>query len=354
MKDVKFLSPFFYSKNMSEPESKAAVAELVAAQSAGVKMSRGGISAKLLQASMNQNRKKITSWELEFPRFIAAEFLTHRLFSRNGMSSRAVPIEKMISQVWNDPVIPVHWGKNQGGMQAKAELTGWRKGLAEFAWKTASKVACGFAWAFTKVGVHKQITNRMLEPWQRMKYVMTTTEMSNWLFLRNHADAQPEIKVVAALMQDVIHYTEAVVYEETLILNEGEAHLPYVGRVRDADNVLRYFVDTETEVVEVDLETAIMISSSCCAQVSYRLNDNSIDKALKVYKRLVESKPPHYSPFEHQAFPIGKGNVANLSPSWAKGITHMMKDGSLCSGNFVGWIQNRQLLMAKYNENCFG
>jgi hypothetical protein len=194
----------------------------------------------------------------------------------------------------------------------------------------------------------------MLEPWQRMKYVMTTTEMSNWLFLRNHADAQPEIKVVAALMQDVLNYSEVIVHEETLILKEGEAHVPYIARIRDANETLRYFVDNENEIVEVDLETAIMISSSCCAQVSYRLNDNSIDKALKVYKRLVESKPAHYSPFEHQAFPVRKGNIPNLSPSWEPGITHMMKDGSLCSGNLVGWVQNRQLIMHKLKEDCFG
>ena len=43
------------------------------------------------------------TFELTYPRYIHSEFMTHRVFSRNASSSRAIPVKRMIEQVRNNP-----------------------------------------------------------------------------------------------------------------------------------------------------------------------------------------------------------------------------------------------------------
>lgn len=279
------------------------------------------------------NGKEIITMELEYPRFCHSEFMTHRMFSRNAASSRAIPVSKMIEQVRTSPAVPCHWGKNQAGMQAKEELTGSALDSAKFYWKDAAVDAALSAEYLSDGGVHKQIANRILEPFQIMKTVVTATEWENFYWLRNHEDAQPEIKRLAEVM------LEAVSKSKAIPLSTGQWHVPYY---RDG-----YWCESFTD----DLEDALAISASCCAQVSYRLLDDSIEKARMVYKRLVESNPVHASPFEHQASPMGTtsglygfNNDEVPHDYWEDGVTHMDSGYKFWSGNFQGWIQHRQLI----------
>ena len=292
------------------------------------------ISAKVIAHSKSAvNGKEIVTMELEYPRFIHGEFMTHRMFSRNAASSRAIPVSKMIEQVRTSPAVPCHWGKNQAGMQAKEELTGSALDSAKFYWKDAAVDAALSAEYLSEDGVHKQIVNRILEPFQTMKTVVTATEWENFYWLRNHEDAQPEIKRLAEVM------LEAVSKSKAIPLSTGQWHVPYY---RDG-----YWCESFTD----DLEDALAISASCCAQVSYRLLDDSIEKARMVYKRLVESSPVHASPFEHQASPMGTtsglygfNNDEVPHDYWEDGVTHMDSGYKFWSGNFQGWIQHRQLI----------
>lgn len=309
------------------------------------------ITAKIIADSYSAiNGKRITTFELQYPRFIHSELMTHRLFSRNAMSSRAVPIEKMIDQVWSDPALPIHWGKNQSGMQAKEQLE--NTDSVEIEWRAAACEAAISAKFLSEQGLHKQVVNRILEPWQLMKTVLTATEFDNFFWLRKHEDAQPEIKELAERMYEQLEWNKLLTVE----LDAGDWHTPYYEA--------GYWLQDD----ETPLEDALAISSSCCAQVSYRLLDDSIEKARKVYQRLVKSTPVHASPFEHCATPMKDfsfnqdqyggpsywTNIPDTVESWEKGVTHCDREGNLWSGNLKGFIQYRQLIdgnvCSKYEE----
>lgn len=290
------------------------------------------ITAKIIADSYSAiNGKRITTFELTYPRFLHSELLTHRLFSRNAMSSRAVPIEKMIDQVRDDPAWPVHWGQNKAGMQAVIEVGDIEQARRE--WYTASGSAIYHAKILNNLGLHKQLVNRVLEPFQLMKTVLTSTEFDNFFWLRKHEDAQPEIKELAERMYEQLEWNKCL----TIELDAGDWHTPYYEA--------GYWLQDD----ETPLEDALAISSSCCAQVSYRLLDDSIEKARKVYQRLVESTPVHASPFEHCASPMRfdimtASNLFKLGGRWEKGVTHADREGNFWSGNLKGWIQYRQLI----------
>lgn len=302
----------------------------------------GQVSVSLIKHSVSEFGDTIATYELEYPRFIHGELMTHRVFSRNAMSSRAVPVSKMIEQVRTNPAMPIHWGKNQAGMQADTVLSKFRKKAAIKLWNIAANVAATVAAAMDRLGAHKQIVNRILEPFQRMKAVVTATEWDNFFYLRCHKDAQPEIKVLAELMRDCVEESEPQ------FLKAGEWHVPYVDTQTYTSNKIKlengYFIgDNENGFIELTLDQALKVSASCCAQVSYRLLDNSLDKALIIYDKLIESKPEHSSPFEHQAKVMSDSAYQGID-LWDDGITHIDKNNLFWSGNFKGWIQYRQLL----------
>lgn len=280
--------------------------------------------------------KRITTYELEYPRFIHSEFMTHRLFSRNAASSRAIPVNKMIDNVIDNTAIPIHWGKNQRGMQAKEEchnpvLINDEEKTTEEAWNCSRDKIIEVARAFTEAGYHKQIVNRLLEPYQNIKVICTATEYDNFFYLRYHEDAQPEIMELAKQMY---HTREN---NKPQYLLEGEWHLPYIN-----EDIMNECLSFSNNSKEGALEVAKKVSASCCAQVSYRTLNAGVEKALKIYNALVESKPVHASPFEHQATPISSYN--------SLGITHTDCKRNLWSGNFNGWVQYRQLIS---NNTCW-
>jgi|SRR5690554_1422018 len=304
---------------------------------------KGGISATIVADSVSPSGKRITTFELDYPRFCHSEFMTHRLFSRNAASSRAIPVPKMIEHIKNNTAMPIHWGAHQKGMQADNECNNF---VAEYGvefsredwWDMARDMAIAYADRFHEAGYHKQIVNRLLEPFQFIKVVCTATEYDNFFWLRNHKDAQPEIKELAACMWEAREKSKP-----NLIFN-GEWHLPYVSLGRDFVGQSYYFLHEQQENGQqfekhLSLEDAIKVSASCCAQVSYRLTDNSVEKALKIYQMLVESKPVHASPFEHQAYPMD--DETDLD---SMGVSGYNKRLGYFSGNFFGWVQHRQLI----------
>lgn len=285
-----------------------------------------GIKATVIANSVSStSNTEIITFELEYPRFILSELNTHRVFSRNSASSRAIPIEKMLEHL---KATPVHWGKNQSGMQAKEELSGDERVVAMSLWEKAKQDAMATALEMHKVGLHKQVANRILEPFQMMKTVVTATEWENFFELRRHLDAQPEIQELAECMY------KAVAAALPVILEEGDWHLPYVGEGRWRKN----------ESNEYGLIDSIILSISQCAQVSYRKTDDTLDKAYAVFNRLLSGEPRHASPCEHQATPMFDHALGNMT-------FHQEREGwSSWSGNFRDWVQFRQVLEALYKE----
>lgn len=250
------------------------------------------ITATVIADSVNEYGDRLTTMVCEYPRFIHSEVMTHRVFSRNASSSRAIPIKTVIKQVLFDPAIPVHWGKNQRGMQAKEQLGGVRKFIARSLWRTAGVVACGFAYLMHLSGLHKQVANRILEPWQMMKVAISSTDWDNFFELRAHPDAQPEIQTLAVRIR-----TELEISVPTP-LKSGEWHIPY---------------DSEIDTA-LSQEERLRISVSAMAQVSYRKLDLSLAKANEIWDMLVNSKPVHASPLEHVAYAgVGSGNFVGFT-----------------------------------------
>lgn len=316
---------------------------------------KGGINAKLVAYSVSPQGKEIATFELTYHRYIHGEFMTHRLFSRNAMSSRAVPVNKMLDTIREAPAMPIHWGKNQPGMQAKEEhdakvgIVGLCRDLKrEEAWIYAVSKVTSIAKCFSEAGYHKQIVNRLVEPFQMMKTVMTATELDNFFWLRLDADAQPEIFELARCMRECLEKSKPE------LLYPGQWHTPYVNHYQMKDHTLGYGLEENgSEPKILSLEEALAISSSCCAQVSYRNLDNTYDKAMAIYGRLLSGAKVHASPFEHQASPIEEiyesDSFFRSSEAWPEGVTHRDRNGEYWSGNFMGWIQHRQLLD---NHNC--
>ena len=295
---------------------------------------KGLIVARIVADSVNKNGNRITTFELEYHRFIHSELMTHRLFSRNAMSSRAVPVSKMIEQVRNNPATPIHWGKNQAGMQADNVLMDKSLDNAKRQWRQSAIYAASQAEVMSNIGAHKQIVNRLLEPFQMMKTVLTATEFDNFFWLRCDPDAQPEIQELANCMFDAMRQSQPEVLESE------QWHTPYVEHIFKGGKFESYcLADEEDNVIKLlTEEEAKAISASCCAQVSYRTLNNTYEKAMDIYSKLASGRKVHASPFEHVAKPMSD------SPHHENGVTHKDIVGNYWSGNFKGWIQLRQTL----------
>lgn len=258
---------------------------------------------KIIENSVTLGGSQLITFQLRYWRAIHGELMTHRVFSRNASSSRAIPVMTMLKQVWNDPAGPIHWGANQAGMQAHAELEGLNLAVAKGIWKWSGRAMCVAAWSMTKLGLHKQVANRMLEPWQYINVVLTASDFDNWYELRDHKDAQPEIQELARAMRLVSFNSSPKVLET------GEWHLPYV---------------TALEREEYKIEDLLMFSVARCARVSYLTHDRKDpqwDKDIELYFRLVGSRPWHASPLEHQATPVTEeiaGYSGNFNHSWTQ------------------------------------
>jgi thymidylate synthase ThyX len=298
--------------------------------------------AKVLADSRSPAGYRLTTLEATFPRFILAEFNTHRVFSRNSASSRAIPIAKQLRRVLEEPYVPIEFGSNQPGMQAGPALDGERREAAEREWLRARDDAVRHVLALvtdpemaagelldvlrrveeatrTKerpgewLNVHKQVANRLLEPFMWHTVIVTATEWDNFWNLRCHSDAQPEIRLIAEQMR------AAVERSDPAELDWSEWHLPLV-RPEDREQV-------------TSLQDLIKISAGRCARVSYLTHAGKRDlKAdIELHDRLLESG--HMSPLEHPARPLNEEELT----------------GSEWSGNFRGWHSYRKDIAGEAN-----
>jgi Thymidylate synthase complementing protein len=297
---------------------------------------------RILADSVGPNGVRLTTWELTYPRFVHAELMTHRLFSRNSASSRALPTKKLMQQIRRDPAMPVWWGKNQSGMQAQEELAGWRMWAAKRLWLAARWGALFTAWALAKIGLHKQIANRVLEPWMFITVIVTATEFDNWFKLRCHPAAQPEIGWVAKEMKR--QYDESI----PCCLQPGEWHLPLIDFDDEVNNVAANCQPTECEDPEQrwrltgEIHDLKKVSAGRCARVSYLTHDGKRDMAedVKLADKLMSSG--HWSPFEHvaQCLPETIGEIPGAM------FPMLSAEATRCkwSGNLRGWLQYREMV----------
>lgn len=342
------------------------------------------ISAKKILHSISPEKIELKTVLARYPRFIHAEELTHRILStspdeiivqtiadglmydrnlsRNASSSRAIPVKRLIDDILLDTAMPIHWGKNQRGMQADFELSDYikhpfhsndntRKGSMlspQQMWLEARDHAIAFARAYDEAGYHKQVVNRLLEPFAHINVLITATDWDNFFELRDHEDAQPEIEALAKAIK------AAFADSEPQQLQPGEWHLPFI---TEADRTCYTPLPYEARHLAVigspyvgcvpgrrPVEELIKISVARCARTSYLTHDGkvpSIEQDLDLYDQLVGARPLHASPAEHQATPdvLIKGHEGPYGERrvdrWQNAHQH---------GNLRGFIQNRKII----------
>jgi hypothetical protein len=277
------------------------------------------VTAKVIEKSISHHGVVLTTYLLRYPRFIHADFMTHRVFSRNASSSRAIPTERLIASIEEDPANFEHWGRNQKGMQAREELQGEALNRVKQSWHNAGAIACAIACAIARDmardGAHKQIVNRTIENHGHINVVLTTTEITNWDELRAHPDADPTIEVLARAMQAATAAVEPVLrgFDRTVTRNW---HLPFVSTLERAAH--------GNEPIYL-----AKLSAARCARTSYLTHEGKAPNApddFRLFNDLVGARPLHASPVEHQ------GTPAVLATTQ--------------SGNFRGWRQFRKVVEA--------
>lgn len=299
------------------------------------------ISAKVVADSINEQGIRITTFEVEYPRIVMSEFNTHRSISKNSSSSRAIPVSKMLEHTRNVNLKPIYFGSKKSGMQAGDELVGEELLYAKAVWESALTSAISQADLLDDLGVAKEVTNRLVEPFQLVKVVCTSTDWGNFFNLRLHPDADPNICMLAYKMYMALDVSLPS------SLHEGDWHLPFVHK----DSKFGYIADQTI----LKLDEAIKYSVASCASVSYRTDNMTLEKADKIFDMLIKADVVHSSPFEHIATPVvfkETNEMCNVFEYLDKvdGVTHINKQGDICSGNFRGWIQYRHTLK---NNTCW-
>ncbi len=281
------------------------------------------IQSEIIADSKNINGNRLTTYVLEYPRYIHSEVMTHRVFSKNAASSRAIPIEKMIEQIMVNPAMPTHWGKNQSGMQANEELDDIEKiyrdpycygenytakELAKRLWLKSRDIAIEQVKGLNKLGLHKQIANRILEPWFHIKIILSGTEFENFFALRAHKDAHPDLQKLAFLMLE--QYNKS----EPKTLQPGEWHIPFGDKMDEnkitdlSKEALKISKATSPDgsVDVLEIEKIVIrqkIAVARCARISYLNYEGKDDYEadIKLCDRLFGNIPKHLSPTEHVA-----------------------------------------------------
>jgi len=281
-------------------------------------------TAKIISDSISPEGKRLTTMEVKMHRFVLAEFNTHRMFSRGSASSRAIPIKKRIEQVLTDPAMPLYWGKNQSGMSAAEEMDPTPKEVAIGQWLYARDQAVETVRMLSDLGVHKQLANRLLEPWLWHTTIVSSTEWMNFFGQRcainpetKQPFAQPEMYALAMAMQQAF-------YESTpKEIGYGEWHLPYIME-EDIEWVMAQEINCQSASDRSygRLDLLKKVSTGRCARISYLTHDGKRDplEDVKLADKLINAKPMHPSPLEHIATPYFEGQY---------------------KGNFEGWIQYR-------------
>lgn len=276
------------------------------------------ISAKILADSINPDGSRLTSWLLTYPRIIHAEFMTHRIFSRNAASSRATSFDKMQAAVENDSDVIERWAMEQRGMQGGDALPGDLEIRCRLIWAKMAGSLLAYTKGLHDLGAHKSICNRPLEPFGHITVIATATDHSNFFQLRAHPMAQPEFQVLAYRM--LHEYLKS----EPELLHWSEWHIPHFGS------------ETEAQIEPLPVELELQVATARCARVSYTTHEKefSLSDQIALHDRLALSG--HWSPFEHCAQALDPEDPVDLAKLSA-GISNF----DLC-GMPVGWLQYRK------------
>ncbi len=318
--------------------------------------------ARIERDSITQYGERLTTFVVTLPRIVLAELNTHKMISKSSASSRAIPVQKQIDRLYLDPFEPVYWGKNQKGMQALEELTESEIAEARQIWKDAMYGSIKAAELLVNVGVHKQISNRVLECFMWHTVILSATDLSNFFHLRDHKAAQPEIQKAAGMMSEIYRASRPK------LLLAGQWSLPFIDEAT-MDSMPRDII-TNTSI-----ETAVRSSVGCTARVSYNNHDGKRDIEDDLRLAATLHGAGHMAPYEHVARPMTewereifkrdewvpepkhktftgtqdptKGYPSALGRWIATGkATHYL-------GNFNGWVQARKLIFGEHDALGF-
>lgn len=281
-------------------------------------------SARVVRDSLHPaGLSRVTTMEVTLHRFVLAEFNTHRSFSRNSASSRAIPTGKQIARTNDAPALPVSFPREQPGMQGGEDLDGEALAAARTVWLAARDEAVLAARRLRELGVHKSVVSRLLEPFLWQTVLVTATEWANFFASRCSPLAQPELRAAADAMR------AALAASEPRRLAYGEWHLPYVdGYEYDMETIDSTFY-TSDRAAAGPLEIALRCAVARCARVSslaHGAGQPDVRLDLKLYERLAhpDAGPMHASPFEHVCLPAHPGEQP--------------------LGNLTGWTQLRHIV----------
>lgn len=267
-----------------------------------------GVYAQVIADSWNDRwNSRLVTMEVQCHRFVLAEFNTHRAFSRNSASSRAIPLPKQIKRMEEMGLaFPLSWPQEKSGMQGGEELSEEALEVTKEAWTAMAAASMNMAKHLHEVGLHKSVVNRLLEPFMWHKIIVSATEWDNFFKQRCSPLAQPEIRAVAERMEEALANSQPDGMNDR---NKGW-HTPYIG---------------EEDREQLMLNELIQVSAARCARVSYLTHDGKRDpnEDLKLFHRLRQAEPPHWSPLEHVAAPA--------------------HEDELKFGNFRGWMQLRHI-----------
>jgi len=262
--------------------------------------------------------------------------MTHRVFSRNGRSSRAVPVATLLKE---DPYMP-HFMANEPGMRASQEMSDEDRAKAESIWMGMVEVCKEGVRLLGELKVHKQWANRPLEWFGYIDVLVSSTDWANFFELRDEIGAQPEMDELAKAVR------EALDASTPARCVPGAWHLPYIDYSVDIRLVSEYLNKTnpgwdrnlslqqEGEAIQEILKK---VSVARCARLTIKPfdGDGSIEKELSRYELLMVSRPVHASPAEHVATPDGWHSNEYCERAWDNEHEH---------GNFYGWRQFRKMI----------
>jgi hypothetical protein len=305
--------------------------------------------ARIIAASRHpETGRVVTTLHLRYPRIIHGEVMTHRVFNRNARSSRAVPVKTMLAEIRNDPFVPWHWTRNRKGMQGvdgwSAEIT-LKGAAAQFvdndrsydrkaAWLHGRDVACDLAESYADAEYHKQIVNRLVEPYMWMDLLVTSTHWANFLHLRDHDDAEMHIRDLAVLIGKAVEEAETA----AKLLKYGEWHLPYI-----TEQDWHWTKDEDNLPVNMSAKDVLCaISAARCARISYEPFDGDArrERELERFDMLIGNDAVHASPLEHQCH-------ADTVSAHGPGVGSTVYSNPCLHGSLTGFVQHRKLFVGE-------
>ena len=349
---------------------------------------------EIIADSLSPQNHRLTTFKVTYPRIIHSEFCRHRILSRNTASSRAIPFEKMVKDVEEDPFIPIAWQKNHKGMQGSEywtdndtvtvdegdeyeRYTKIYSATEHFIteWLEARDLAIAQSYELNRLGVTKQLCNRLLEPFVWTTELVSGTEWNGFFELRcpkyhydledkyfrskkdwieyykktcigdvnsdftlkdedwfaiNKSQAEIHIQKIAEMMWDTMNESTPEP------LSDGMWHIPFMYRMDSSQFISKTGKDVTEEMLK--------ISTAKCARISYTtLGDNpkiDYEADIKLHDRLLESK--HASPFEHCAKVMSDEEYQNFRKGYT--TTSFRGETRGWCNNYRGFINYRYIL----------